>query len=99
MYGVNNQILERNLRYLISEIFWAAIFSGCVSFNSGYLIRLGGSNLLLSLLTSGAALVNAIATMPFAALIERTTNRRRLLISSLTLLRVSHLALVFVPWL
>ena len=70
------QIVERNLRYLIIEMFWAAIFTGCVSFNAAYMIRLGGSNLLISLLTSGAALINALATMPFAALLERTARRK-----------------------
>jgi hypothetical protein len=55
---VEKQIVERNLRYLVIEMFWAAIFTGCVSFNAAYMIRLGGSNLLISLLTSGAALIN-----------------------------------------
>ena len=56
---MDRQTTERNLRYLVIEIFWAAIFTGCVAFNAAYIIRLGGSNLLVSLLTSGAALVNA----------------------------------------
>ena len=68
---LERQIVERNLRYLVVEIFWAAIFTGCVSFNAAYLIRLGGSNLLVSLLSSGAALVNAVAALPFAAFLER----------------------------
>jgi Na+/melibiose symporter-like transporter len=96
---VEKQIVERNLRYLVIEIFWAAIFTGCVSFNAAYMIRLGGSNLLISLLTSGAALINAIATMPFAALLEGTARRRPLIVGSLGLLRLGHLALIAIPWL
>ncbi len=36
------QTIERNQRNLIVEVFWAGIFSGCVSFNAVYLIHLGG---------------------------------------------------------
>jgi MFS family permease len=96
---VEKQIVERNLRYLVIEMFWAAIFTGCVSFNAAYMIRLGGSNLLISLLTSGAALINALATMPFAALLERTARRKPLIIGSLAILRLGHLALIAIPWL
>jgi MFS family permease len=91
--------VERNLRYLVIEIFWAAIFTGCVSFNAAYMIRLGGSNLLISLLTAGAALINAIATMPFAALLERTARRKPLIVGSVALVRLGHLALIAIPWL
>jgi MFS family permease len=96
---VEKQIVERNLRFLVIEMFWAAIFTGCVSFNATYMIRLGGSNLLISLLTSGAALINAMATMPFAALLERTARRRPLIVGSLAILRLGHLALIAIPWL
>jgi MFS family permease len=96
---VNHQNVERNLRYLVVEMFWAAIFTGCVSFNAAYMIRLGGSNLLISLLTAGAALINALATMPFAALLERTARRKPLIIGSLAILRLGHLALIAIPWL
>jgi MFS family permease len=96
---VNQQHIERNLRYLVIEIFWAAIFTGCVSFNAAFMIRLGGSNLLISLMTAGAALINAIATLPFAALLERTARRKPLIVGSLTLVRLGHLVLIVIPWL
>jgi MFS family permease len=96
---VDRKTVERNLRYLVIELFWAAIFTGCVSFNAAYLIRLGGSNLLVSLLTSGAALVNVLATMPFAALLERTAQRRPLIVGSLAVMRLGHIGLIGLPWL
>jgi MFS family permease len=96
---VDRKTVERNLRYLVIELFWAAIFTSCVSFNAAYMIRLGGSNLLVSLLTSGAALVNALATMPFATLLERTTHRRPLIVGSLAILRLGHIGLIGLPWL
>ena len=96
---MDRKTVERNLRYLVIELFWAAIFTGCVSFNAAYLIRLGGSNLLVSLLTSGAALVNVLATLPFAALLERTSRRRPLIVGSLAILRLGHIGLIGLPWL
>jgi MFS family permease len=96
---VDRKTVERNLRYLVIELFWAAIFTGCVSFNAAYMIRLGGSNLLVSLLTSGAALVNALATLPFAALLERIPRRRPLIVGSLAIVRLGHIALIGLPWL
>ena len=96
---LERQIVERNLRYLVVEIFWAAIFTGCVSFNAAYLIRLGGSNLLVSLLSSGAALVNAVAALPFAAFLERRARRKPWIVGSLTAVRLGHVGLIFIPWL
>lgn len=90
---------ERNLRYLVVEIFWAAIFTGSVSFNAAYLIRLGGSNLLISLLTSGAALVNALVALPFATFLERRPRRKPWMLGSLAAMRLGHLGLILVPWL
>lgn len=93
----NNAAVERNMRFLVIEIFWAAIFTGSVSFNAAYLIRLGGSNLLVGLLTAGAALVNVFATIPFAALLERRANRRPWIVGSLAAVRAGYLGLVLVP--
>ncbi len=87
------------MRYLVIEIFWAAIFNGCLAFNQAYIIRLGGSTLLVSMLTAGAALVNAIFAMPFASFLERRTNHRPWMIWSICIARLGHLGLIFIPWL
>jgi MFS family permease len=96
---LQREVVERNIRYLVLEIFWAAIFTACVSFNAAYLIRLGGSNLMVSLLTSGAALVNVIVTIPFAMFLERRLDRKPWIMWSLALVRVGYIGLVIVPWL
>lgn len=96
---MDRQTTQRNMRYLVLEIFWAAIFNGCIAFNAAYIIRLGGSNLLVSLLTSGAALVNAIAALPFAAFLERRANRRPWMLWSIAIVRLGHLGLIAIPWL
>jgi MFS family permease len=96
--SIDRQTTERNMRYLVIEIFWAAIFNGCLAFNQAYIIRLGGDTLLISLLTAGAALVNAMFTMPFAAFLERRTNHRPWMIWSICIARFGHLGLIFIPW-
>src|SRR5581483_6132597 len=93
------QTIKRNQHYLIVEVFWAGIFTACVSFNAAYLIRLGGSNLLVSLLSSGAALINAIAALPFAAFLERRARRKPWIVGSLAAVRLGHIGLILVPWL
>jgi MFS family permease len=96
---VQRETAERNIRNLVIEIFWAAIFTGCVSFNAAYLIRLGGSNFLVSMLTSGAALVNVIATVPFAMFLEKRHHHKPWIIGGLQAVRFGYLGLVLVPWL
>jgi MFS family permease len=97
---VDRQSVERNQRYLVIEIFWAAFFTACTSFNSAFMIHLGGSNFLVSLITSGSALVNAIATMPFAAYVQRTNiPRQKILVHSINVMRLGHLGLIVIPWL
>ncbi|MBC8076716.1 MAG: MFS transporter, partial [Chloroflexales bacterium] len=96
---MDRQTVARNSRFLVLEIFWAALFMGCVAFVAAYIIRLGGSNLLVSLLTAGAALVNALAALPFAAFLEGRARRRPWIIGSLAVVRLGHLGLIAVPYL
>jgi MFS family permease len=96
---MERQILQRNMRFLVLEIFWAAIAVGCYSFATAYLIRLGGTNLQVSLLTSAAALVNAITSVPFAIFLERRANRWPWIVGSLWVLRAGHMGLILVPFL
>jgi MFS family permease len=91
--------IDRNMRVLVLEIFWAGIHSACLSFNAAFLIRLGGSNLHVSLLSAGAALVIAVTTIPFAALMDRTRRRRTWIVGSLLTARLLYALMIFVPWL
>ena len=90
---------DHNVRMLVIEIFWAAIAIGCYSFASAYLLRLGGTNLQVSLLTSAGALVNALCSIPFALWLQRRPDRWRWTIASLWLMRSLHVGLIAVPWL
>ncbi len=95
----NHATVDRNVRYLVIELFWAAIAAAGYSFAAAYVIRLGGSNFIVSLITSAAAVVNAVTTIPFAALMERTENRRPWMFGSLIAFRMLHIFLIFVPFL
>lgn len=91
--------VRQNARNLVLEIFWASIFIGCMSFLAAFTIRLGGSNLMVSLLTSGAALVNALGSVPFARFLQRRTNRRPWILGSLLAFRLAHIPFIIIPWL
>jgi MFS family permease len=96
---MHTSTVDRNIRFLVIELFWAAIASAAYSFAAAYVIRLGGSNFIVSLITSAAAVVNMVMTIPFAALMERTANRRPWLFRSLFIFRAMHIGLIFVPFL
>lgn len=96
---MDRQTYERNHRLLLIEILWAAIAVGCYSFAAAFLIRLGGSNLMVSLLTSAAALVNALTSIPFAMMLQRKSRRWPWVVGSLYAFRIGHLALVLIPFL
>jgi MFS family permease len=91
--------VDRNIRLLVIELFWAAIAAAAYSFSAAFVIRLGGSNFIVSLITSAAAVVNAVTTIPFAALMERTYKRKPWMFASLFATRMLNALLVFVPWL
>lgn len=91
--------VDRNIRLLVIELFWAAIAAAAYSFAAAFVIRLGGSNFIVSLITSAAAVVNAVTTIPFAALMERTSKRKPWMFASIFATRLLNALLVFVPWL
>jgi hypothetical protein len=98
-YMSSHASVERNVRYLIIEMFWAAIAAAGYSFAAAYVIRLGGSNFIVSLITTAAAVVNAVTTIPFAAMMERTEKRKPWIFGSLIAFRMLHIFLIFVPFL
>jgi len=87
------------MRFLVLEVFWAALALGCYSFAAAFLIRIGGSNLMVSLLTSAAALVNALTAIPFAIFMERKARRWPWVVGSLIAFRLGHMGLIFIPFL
>jgi MFS family permease len=96
---MDRKTVDHNMRMLVIELLWAALATGCYSFASAYVIRLGGSNLLVSLITSAAAFVNALTSIPFAIFLERRSKRWPWIVGSLWALRLGHMGLIFIPFL
>ena len=89
---------ERNGWYLVVSMFWSAILSAGISFNSAYAVRLGASNQLIGLLSSGPALIVILATLPAARLIEGRRNRKAWLIGSIFVQRTLYLVIALMPF-
>src|SRR5258706_12013203 len=90
--------VDRNIRYLYYEVFFAGVMSSIVSFNSAYAIRLGATNETIGLLTALPALVIAIASIPSARFMEARRKRKRWLFGTLMIYRTGFLALAVIPW-
>jgi MFS family permease len=83
---------------LYRDIAWYGVLAAVSStFVSVYTLRLGGSNLLVGLLTSLPALINVLVQMPAARLIERQHNTRTLLLAAGFLSRLSVFLIALVP--
>ena len=81
------------------EAFWGALTAACVTFNTAYLIRLGGSNLLVSLLISGSALISMLTSIPVAEFLEKRRDTGFWTVAALGVVRYGHIGLVILPWL
>ena len=83
---------------LYRDIAWYGVISAVSStFTSVYALRLGGSDLLVGLLTSLPALINVLVQMPAARLIEQQRNTRSLLLWTGFLMRLPVFLLALVP--
>ncbi len=89
---------EANTRYLYQEIAWWGILSGLASsFLSVFVLRLGGSNTLIGLLTSLPALITVLSLVPAGRLVERQRSRLRVVLLSNVLIRLTYLLVALVP--
>ena len=88
---------ERNIRNLYLEIAFASILASIVSFNSAFAIRLGASNEVVALLTSGPALVAAIFSIPSARFLLTRTHRKPWIFNALLLMRLGYLVVPLLP--
>lgn len=91
--------VEKNIRFLYYEVFFAGIMSAIISFNSAFAIRLGASNDMIGLLTSLPALVTAIASIPSARFMQTRHKRKLWLVSTLMAYRGGYLVVAIIPWL
>jgi len=96
--GLGDVSAQWNYWNLYRDIAWYGVISAVTTtFTSVYTLRLGGSDLLVGLLTSLPALINVLVQMPAARLIERQRNTRSLLLWTGFLMRLPVFLLALVP--
>jgi MFS family permease len=89
---------EANTRYLYQEVAWYGVLSGLAgSFLAVFVLRLGGSNALIGLLTSLPALITILWLAPAGRIIERQSSRLNLVLVTAFLTRLAYLLVALAP--
>jgi len=89
---------QRNILYLYGEVIFAGVLAAAASFDSAYVLRLGGSSALIGLLSSLPAFLTIFLCLPSARVLERQENTMGWVVSSLLLSRMSYLLLFAMPF-
>lgn len=89
---------QRNVLYLYGEVIFAGILAAAASFNTAFVLRLGGSSTLVGLLSSLPALLTIFLCLPSARILEQKPNSMPWIVTSLFLSRVSYLLLFAMPF-
>lgn len=91
--------IEANIRHLVWDIAWFGVLWGSVvTFLQVYVVRLGGSSLLVSTLTYGPALVAILWQIPAGRLMTRAGHRMRWVVGSGFIYRLFFLAVALAPF-
>lgn len=90
---------DLNAWFLAIEIFWASFINAAASFNAAFVLRLGGTNQDIGLLTSLPALLAIAVSLPAGYIIQNLENRKPWVIGSLAIHRGGFLFLVLLPFL
>jgi len=88
---------ERNIYFLYLEVVFAGFLAAAGSFNGAYVLRLGGSNALVGLMSSLPALVAILLYIPAARILERRTHYLPWVVGSLFLARLGYVAVALLP--
>ncbi|MBC7234630.1 MAG: hypothetical protein H5T69_02225, partial [Chloroflexi bacterium] len=78
---------QRNILYLYLEVIFAGVLAAAGSFNSAYILRLGGSRELVGLLSSIPSLVAIFLFIPSARILERQKHHGPWIVGGLVLAR------------
>ena len=89
---------HRNILYLYGEVIFAGVLAAAGSFDSAFILRLGGSNTLIGLLSSLPALLAIFLYLPSARVLERRENGMPWIVGSLFLARVTYLLIFALPF-
>ncbi len=99
MFVPPRTVVERNTYFLYMEVIFASILGAAGSFNSAYILRLGGSNALIGLLSSIPSLVAMFLYLPSARILERQTRLVPWIVWSLLISRAGYVAILILPFL
>ena len=89
---------DMNVLLLSAEMVFVALLSAAASFDSAFVLRAGGSNALVGLLSSIPALVAVCLYMPAARLLEGRRNYSSLVVACLLAARSGYLVVILAPW-
>ncbi len=88
---------ERNILYLYLEVALASVLAAAGSFDSAYVLRLGGSNKLVGLLASLPALIAVFLFLPSARILQRKKRYGPWVVGSLLLTRSGYIVILLLP--
>lgn len=91
--------LARNTWRLYQDLLWLGIASAASNYINVYAIRLGASDKLLGLRASIPSLLIVLLRIPAAQLMERTNDRKGLIVRSLLIGRLFYFVIFLLPWL
>ncbi len=92
-------VRQRNIWHLYQDLIWLGFASAASTYINVYAIRLGASKELIGLRTSIPSLVVVLLRIPAAQWMERTPNRKPLIVRSLAASRLLYLLIFLLPWL
>ena len=92
-------VRQRNIWHLYQDLFWLGLASAASTYINVYAIRLGASNQLIGLSASIPALLMVLLRIPAAQMIERSPDRKSLIVKSLAAGRCLYLLIFLLPWL
>lgn len=89
----------RNIWHLYQDLIWLGLASAASTYINVYAIRLGASDQLIGLRTSIPSLIIVLLRIPAAQLMERSSDRQRLIVRSLFTGRLFYFLIFLLPWL
>lgn len=91
-------VAERNIAFLYIEVIFASVLAAASSFDSAYVLRLGGSNRLVGLLASLPALIAIFAYLPSARILQKKRHYGPWVVGSLFLARTGYVVILLLPF-
>lgn len=98
--GPNPQyVRQRNIWHLYQDLVWLGLATAVNTYINVYALRLGASERLLGLRASLPSLLMVLLRVPAAQVIERTLDRKGLIVRSLFFSRIFYFLIFLLPWL